>query len=69
MEKGGSLVQGTDEAVWQLKHDLLATGQNLQKASENLNQLIDSVTTQPSQLLFGKPPVEKKVEPEVKQFQ
>jgi hypothetical protein len=46
----------------------LIISRNLEKASINLNQLIDSVAAQPSQLLFGDPPVEKKVDPEVNQF-
>jgi phospholipid/cholesterol/gamma-HCH transport system substrate-binding protein len=69
MDKSNTMVQNTDEAVWQLSHNLLVISRNLEKASNNLNQLIDSVSTQPSQLLFGEPPAEKKVAPEVNQFE
>ncbi|RPI74679.1 MAG: MCE family protein [Desulfobacteraceae bacterium] len=68
MERSHSMVQNTDEAVWQLSHDLLVISRNLEKASINLNRLIDSVAAQPSQLFLGEPPVEKKVDPEVSQF-
>jgi phospholipid/cholesterol/gamma-HCH transport system substrate-binding protein len=69
LERSHSMVQNTDEAVWQLSHNLLVISRNLEKASIHLNQLIDSVAAQPSQLLFGEPPVQKKVDPEVNQFE
>ena len=65
LEKGSSLVSGTDDSIYHLKRYLLVTGQNLEKASENLNRLIDFLADQPSQLIFGQPPPPRKVEPEV----
>lgn len=43
---------------------LVITGQNLEKATENLNRLLEILSNQPSQLLFGEPPPPRKLEPE-----
>ena len=63
LEKGSALISGTDESLFYLKNSLMVTAQNLEKASENLNRLIELVADHPPQLLFGKPPVPRKVEP------
>lgn len=47
-----------------LERHLGVTGQNLEKASANLNRLLELLADQPSQLLFGEPPPRRKVEPE-----
>ena len=65
LEKGASLVSKTDDSLDHLKNYLLVTGQNLVKASENLNQLIGLLADHPPQLLFGEPPSPRKVEPEI----
>ena len=39
--------------------------QNLEKASENLNQIMDILADQPSQLLFGEPPGPRNVEADI----
>jgi phospholipid/cholesterol/gamma-HCH transport system substrate-binding protein len=62
--KGASLISGTDDSIAHLKRHLLVVGQNLERASENLDRLIELVSDQPSQLLLGEPPVPRKVEPE-----
>jgi hypothetical protein len=36
--------------------------QNLEKASENLNQIMELLEEQPSQFIFGEPPVHRTVE-------
>lgn len=59
-----SLTKGTDDTLSHLKRSLLITGQNLEKASENLNRLSDILANQPSQLIFGQPPLPRKVEQE-----
>ena len=61
LEKGSSLVSGTNDSLSHLKRQLLVTGQHLEKATENLNRLIELVADQPSQLIFGEPPVPRKV--------
>ena len=63
MEKGASLISGTDESLNYLKTSLMITAQNLEKASESLNRLLDLVTDQPAQLFFGTPPLPRRTEP------
>jgi len=62
LAKGVSLVSKTDDTHSQLKRHLLVIARNLEKASENLNQLTDLLADQPSQLMFGQPPPPRKVE-------
>jgi phospholipid/cholesterol/gamma-HCH transport system substrate-binding protein len=64
LEKGSSLVIDSDDTLARLRRNLLVTGQNLEKASDSLNQLLELVTHQPSQLLFGEPPTPRRVEPD-----
>ena len=65
LQKGSSLVNGTDESVSHLMHYLVIVAQNLEKAIENLNQIMDILADQPSQLLFGEPPVPRNVEADI----
>lgn len=62
LEKGHSLVDGTDDSLSNLKQYLLVIARNLEQASENINRLTETIADQPSQLIFGEPPVPKKVE-------
>jgi phospholipid/cholesterol/gamma-HCH transport system substrate-binding protein len=63
-KQGVSLVSGTQDSLVLLSRHLLTTAQNLEKASENLNRLIDLVSDHPSQIIFGKAPIPRKVEPD-----
>jgi phospholipid/cholesterol/gamma-HCH transport system substrate-binding protein len=65
LEKGSALVSGTDDSQAQLRRHLLVIAQNMERASENLQRLIDLLSDQPSQLVFGDPPVPRKVEREI----
>ena len=65
LKKGSSLVNETDDSISHLMHNLFFVGQNLKKASDNLNLIIELLADQPSQLLFGEPPVPRKVEAEL----
>ncbi len=62
LEKGSSLINGTDASVTNLMQYLLIVAQNLEKASENLNQILELLADQPSQLIFGEPPVPRHVD-------
>jgi phospholipid/cholesterol/gamma-HCH transport system substrate-binding protein len=62
LNKGTSLVSGTDESVSELMQHLLVAAQNLELASQNLNQLMELLADQPSQLLFGDPPKPRNVD-------
>jgi phospholipid/cholesterol/gamma-HCH transport system substrate-binding protein len=63
LEKGTSLVGSTEDSISHLKRHLLVVAQNLERASENLNQLSELLADQPSLLLFGEPSTRRKVEP------
>jgi phospholipid/cholesterol/gamma-HCH transport system substrate-binding protein len=62
LNKGTSLVSGTDASISELMHHLMVAAQNLEMASENLNQLMELLADHPSQLLFGEPPRPRNVD-------
>ena len=62
LEKGSLLVDRTDDSISHLMPHLLVVAQNLEKASENLNQIMELLEEQPSQFIFGEPPVHRTVE-------
>jgi phospholipid/cholesterol/gamma-HCH transport system substrate-binding protein len=64
IEKTASLATGADETFSYMRKDLLLSAQNLEKASENLNRLMEVLADQPSQLVFGEPPSRRETEPE-----
>ena len=63
LKRGLALTNTTDESVIQLRRYLIITGQNLEKATGNLNRLIELISDHPPQLLFGEPPPSRKVTP------
>lgn len=64
LQKGSSLASETDATLSYLSRHMLVTSQNLERASENLDRLIELLAEQPSQLLFGEPPLPRSIEPE-----
>ena len=62
LEKGSSLVNETDDSISQFMYNLLFVAQNLKKASDSLNRITELLADQPSQLLFGEPPVPRRIE-------
>lgn len=66
LRQGVSLVDGTNQAQTRLRRHLLVIVQHLERASENLQRLMDLVADHPSQLVFGQPPAARHVEPEVR---
>jgi phospholipid/cholesterol/gamma-HCH transport system substrate-binding protein len=62
LKKGNFLTEKTDDSLSLIKGHFLIIAQNLEKASENLNRLIESVADHPSQFMFGEPPMPKKVD-------
>ena len=62
--EGSELVSGADASVSELMHHLLGAARNLEKASDNLNRLMETVADHPSQLMFGQPPRPRAVESE-----
>ena len=66
LERGVLLIGSADDSFFQLKRQLSVSAQNLEKATDNLNQFLELLGDQPSQLIFGEPPVPRSVEPEDK---
>ena len=64
IEKTASLTTAADETFSYMKKDLLLSAQHLEKASENLDRLLELLAGQPSQLVFGEPPPRRETEPE-----
>ena len=62
LEKGSLLVDGADDSISHLMPHLLVIAQNLEKASENLNRIMELLEEQPSQFIFGEPPVRRTIE-------
>jgi phospholipid/cholesterol/gamma-HCH transport system substrate-binding protein len=56
MEKTNRIVSGVDQSVREISQDLRMTTDNLQRASENLDILMDKLRDDPSDLLFSRPP-------------
>ncbi len=66
LEKGTSFISRTDDSAIQLKRQLSVSAQNLERATDNLNQFLELLADQPSQLVFGEPPAARSVAPEGK---
>jgi phospholipid/cholesterol/gamma-HCH transport system substrate-binding protein len=62
LKKGNFLTDKTDDSISQLKGQILIITQNLEKASENLNRLIEIVADHPSQVMFGEPPAPRQMD-------
>lgn len=63
MGNGSELIKNADVKLSTLQRQLFITLQNLEKASYNMNRLLELIADQPSQIIFGEPPSEKNVEP------
>jgi phospholipid/cholesterol/gamma-HCH transport system substrate-binding protein len=55
-EKINQLVEGLDKRSLEITNNIKATSENLKRASESLEMLIDRVYASPSDLLYGQPP-------------
>jgi phospholipid/cholesterol/gamma-HCH transport system substrate-binding protein len=64
LAKGAALADGADNSLSHLMPHLLVVAQNLEKASANLNQIMETLEEHPSQFIFGDPPVRRAVEAE-----
>jgi len=68
LEKGVLLLGNADDSFFQLKRQLSVSAQNLEKATDNLNQFLELLADHPSQLIFGEPPAPRSVEPREKEW-
>ncbi len=55
-KKVNQLAEGLDKRSLEITNNIKATSENLKRASESLEMLVDRVYTSPSDLLFGQPP-------------
>ena len=55
LEEGTGLIKNSDAKFSTLQRHLLVTLENLEKASENLSNLLEVLADQPSQLILGEP--------------
>ncbi|MGD9052442.1 MAG: MlaD family protein [Desulfobacterales bacterium] len=62
MHKSTALVSGADASIAEMMQYLVVAAQNLELASQNLNQLMELLADHPSQLLFGEPPQPRNAE-------
>ncbi len=62
LQDASELIVRTETEVANLGRYILVVGQYLEKASTNLDQALEQVSIQPSQLLFSEPPIEKEFE-------
>jgi len=65
MTNASTLITRTEAEVANLSRYILVVGQYLEKASANLDQTLEHVSIQPSQLLFSEPPIEKEFEKKI----
>jgi phospholipid/cholesterol/gamma-HCH transport system substrate-binding protein len=59
LENGTSFIRRADDSTIHLKRQLSVSAQNLERATDNLNQFLELLADQPSQLVFGEPPAER----------
>lgn len=62
LDNGNSIVAGADDSIHLLSQNLMKVTRNLEEATDNINRISEIIADHPSQLLFGDPPPEKKIE-------
>jgi len=56
IKKTSGIMDRAGAEVSNLSHHLIVVGQNLERTTGNLDNLLEQISTHPSQLLFGDPP-------------
>ncbi len=59
-DKANRLIDNTNRKVRIIMHDLLATSENLRRASENVDEVLDRLKADPSDIIFSTPPSKKR---------
>lgn len=62
LDNGNSMVTGADASVNQIGQNLIEATRNLKQATDDLNRVMEMISDQPSQVLFGEPPAPRKIE-------
>ena len=60
-----ALVSSTDARIAGLYRNLLISAQNLEKATDQINSLLESLTQDPGQAILGTPPAPRSVSPSI----
>jgi phospholipid/cholesterol/gamma-HCH transport system substrate-binding protein len=63
MEAASLLLENTDRKVDTMQREILVTLDRIEKAGDTLNRFLDRVASDPSQIVFSGPPVEKPAAP------
>ncbi len=66
LHESSALVSSTDIRLAELHRHLLASSQNLEKATENLNTLLETLSQDPGQAILGEPPPARTVAPDTR---
>ncbi len=64
LQEGTRVVGGVDDSLVQLRNELMAVARNLERASDNLNHLLEQASSHPAGALFGEPPSRRALEVE-----
>ncbi|HIJ19811.1 MAG TPA: MCE family protein [Deltaproteobacteria bacterium] len=67
LKDGSLLLKRSDDSISELTRQLSASAWNIEKATDNMARLMETLADQPSQLLLGTPPAPRKVAPEIKE--
>lgn len=59
-DKANRLIDNTNRKVRIITQDLLATSENLRRASENVDEVLDRLKADPSDIIFSSPPPKKR---------
>ena len=62
MQTGDDFIAGIGDKVSRLERHMTATFQNMEKTAEHLARLTERIEESPSQLLWGKPAQDRKIE-------
>ncbi len=62
LDNGNAFISKTDTRFSELQQQLTQTLQNLEASIEKLNLFLESISDQPSQLLFGQPKLPRRIE-------
>ncbi len=59
LENGSFLVRNSDSSIQELKNHLIIISRELERAAQGMNQLIETLNTQPLQILTGEAPSDR----------
>jgi phospholipid/cholesterol/gamma-HCH transport system substrate-binding protein len=63
MQNGDDFIAGIEDKISRLERHMTATFQNMEKTTEHLTRLTERLEDSPSQIFWGKPARDRKIEP------